>query len=341
VAFGGKTTSMKKLFFLYLSFVCAFNFSYQSHAADEIKKKLTIYSYSSFVSAWGPGPKLIENFKKECNCDIDLTDMGETNLVIDKMSRARDSKVDIIVGLDQLALPLAEKKLKWMSVRKLQKKGYIGTGTYDHFAAFDWAPLAFVARKSSLPNPPKNLSELLEPRFRNQILLEDARLSTPGLQFLVWIYLTQKQKTKNFLTRLREQVHSISPSWSAAYGLFKKEQALLVFSYLSSPIYHWKEEKDENIQSLAFEEKHPLQTEWVGIPKTCKNCNLASKFIEFLLSDESQKLLMDFNYMYPVNPLLTRGSLYEKLPVVKTFELKDYKNLDIESLLKIWREVFR
>ncbi len=306
------------------------------------KKHLVVYAYSSFVSAWGPGPKLIENFKKQCDCEVDLTDMGDTNLIIDKLSRIQTSnKVDVIVGLDQLALASAEQKVKWMDLKNLKKKGFVGSDDYKNFVAFDWAPLSFVYRKTDLPTPPATLDDLLASHLKNQILLEDPRLSTPGLQFLTWVYLTKKEKTKDFLLKLKDQVHSVSPSWSTAYGLFKKEQAKLVFSYLSSPIYHWKEEKNENIVSAAFTGTHAIQTEWVGVPQSCVNCELSSRFVAHLLSDESQKLLMDFNYMYPVNTALIKGSLYEKLPVVKTIELTEYKKIKVKELLKIWKDIFK
>ncbi len=33
---------------------------------------LTVYTYSSFASEYGPAPKLEQNFEKECGCDVNL-----------------------------------------------------------------------------------------------------------------------------------------------------------------------------------------------------------------------------------------------------------------------------
>ncbi|NJL25998.1 MAG: hypothetical protein HC902_13080, partial [Calothrix sp. SM1_5_4] len=44
--------------------------------------------------------------------------------------------------------------------------------------------------------------------------------------------------TVEWLEGFRPNVQSVSPSWSFAYGLFKKEQVRFVFSYLTSLAYH-------------------------------------------------------------------------------------------------------
>ena len=34
--------------------------------------KLTVYTYESFTSEWGPGPKVKEAFVKQCTCTVDF-----------------------------------------------------------------------------------------------------------------------------------------------------------------------------------------------------------------------------------------------------------------------------
>src|SRR5262249_7119525 len=161
---------------------------------------------------------------------------------------------------------------------------------------------------------------------------EDPRLSTPGLQFLAWIYFSKKDKTKEFLEKLKPQIHSISPSWSTAYGLFKKDQAQLVFSYLTSPVYHWVEEKNEDYTSASFEEPNPIQYEYVSAPKETTNKKIAHQFAEFMTSGIAQKILMEKNFMLPAKVQAIKGSVYEKLPTVSTVGMKDYENLNVEEL---------
>jgi thiamine transport system substrate-binding protein len=286
---------------------------------------LTIYAYSSFVSPWGPGPKLVEEFKKQCKCEVELKDMGDSNLFFDRISKKKQSsEIDVLLGMDQLTIDKLQ-NIKW----------------FEEPSFYDWAPMAFVYKKSALKDPPKSLDDLLDERFKNQILLQDPRLSVPGMQFLTWVYLAKKEKTKEFLQKLKPQIHSISPSWSTAYGLFKKDQAKLVFTYLTSPVYHWTEEKDENFAAAGFSEKHPAQTEWAGVPMGCKQCDLGKKFIKYLESDAGQKILMNKNYMLPINPKLISGTPYERLPKVDIYLADEYGKVKSEDLLKIWKDVFQ
>ena len=42
-----------------------------SAMADDVPE-LTVYTYDSFVSDWGPGPQVEEAFEAVCNCDLKL-----------------------------------------------------------------------------------------------------------------------------------------------------------------------------------------------------------------------------------------------------------------------------
>ena len=38
---------------------------------------LTIYTYDSFVSDWGPGPVIEANFEETCGCDLQFVAAGD------------------------------------------------------------------------------------------------------------------------------------------------------------------------------------------------------------------------------------------------------------------------
>ena len=41
------------------------------------QEPLTIYTYDSFASDWGPGPKIKQAFEKECGCQIDFVPLED------------------------------------------------------------------------------------------------------------------------------------------------------------------------------------------------------------------------------------------------------------------------
>ena len=67
-----------------------------------IANDLTIYTYSSFNSEWGPGPKVFPLFEKKCSCKLKIVTLEDTGqllarfLLEQKSSKNKLSKTDII-----------------------------------------------------------------------------------------------------------------------------------------------------------------------------------------------------------------------------------------------------
>jgi thiamine transport system substrate-binding protein len=276
------------------------------------------------MNSWGPGPWVAQEFKRQSGIDVKYQDGGDAGLLLAKL---RLFPSDVVVGLDQFGLDEAKGQFEWKSV-----------------IAIDWAPLTFVFRRNETA-PPHRLDDLLDSRFKNKISLEDPRTSSPGLQFLFWVLdIKGIKKGFDYLKALKPNVRAVSPSWSSAYGLFQKHQADLVFSYLTSPIYHWINEKGPEARSYSaavFEEGLPIQTEYAVIAQSSPKIEAAQKFLVFLQSPEVQKKLMLSNYMFPVTKDLTEQTRFSELP---TFEKRNFKNYSEllkskKELLEKWQEL--
>ena len=123
-------------------------------------------------------------------------------------------------------------------------------------------------------------------------------------------------------------------NWSAAYGLFTKEEAPIVLSYVTSPAYHKIVEGEKKYRAAIFEEGHYSQVEFAAIVKKSKNLTLANKFIDFMLGEDFQKAIPTSNWMYPV-------ITYEKLPSAFDKQPKTLPLLDEKLIAKKQREWFR
>ena len=42
------------------------------------KETLTIYTYESFITEWGPGPQIKEAFEKKCNCELEFVGLDSS-----------------------------------------------------------------------------------------------------------------------------------------------------------------------------------------------------------------------------------------------------------------------
>ena len=68
-------------------------------AAD--KPELTVYTYDSFVSDWGPGPQVEEAFEATCGCDLKLVGVEDGAALLSRIRlEGKNSDADIVLGLD-------------------------------------------------------------------------------------------------------------------------------------------------------------------------------------------------------------------------------------------------
>lgn len=307
--------------------------------------ELRIYTYSSFATTWGPGPQLKEAFEKECHCKLTWLTANDSRTIIQKLELQKNTdSADLILGLDFFDTTLASEKLKIRasSVSKLSSINWNETilknGFKDPWIPFDWGLLTFNAHSDdSLFSQVKKLDDLLDPRFKKSIAIEDPRTSSPGLLFLFWIFTIKgEEKGVEFLKELGPNIHSYGSSWSTSYGLFTEGQAKSVFSYTTSPIYHLIEEKKTNFMAIPFDEPLPMHIEYAGILDSCTQCELADQFLIFLLRPQAQLILMQKNFMYPVITGVDENSPFANS--------KDFKSILVKGdhkWIELWKSIQR
>lgn len=338
------------LIFLTLIFAGLFSAIYlkrSNRASEDSRPALKVFASSSFISQWGPGPWLKEAFEATCDCRVEFQDSADSNILIQRLkSEGRLGGADVVLGFDQYDLEIAQTGLEW---KKINFQDYDLVDpvkqviNQSNFIPYDYSLMAFVVRKSDFKDLPKKLDDLLGPEFKGQIVMEDPRTSSPGLQFLLWlIQLKGEEKAFQFLSQFNQHIHSYAPSWSSAYGLFQKAQVKSTYSYVTSPIYHLLEDKSTDVVAVEMAEGHPIQTEFAGIPATCRNCELASQFISLLMSKEAQKVVMEKNYMFPAVKGVKEGTVFASVPNYKISDIKVIPSVsDRERILKKWSALRR
>jgi len=337
-----------KHFVVYIVLIFSVLMTVYYNRGDQAKniddKKIHVYASASFVAKWGPGPELKEIFEKQNIFKVEFVEISDMNMAIQKINFENESSLaDVVLGIDQFDIVRMANKIKWRDIDRNSAINFVSDITAvaheKTFLPYDFAPMSFIANKS-LQNNITSLKDLLKPELQGKIALQDPRTSSPGLQFLVWIFEAYPaDEAIRYLKSMMKQAHSFSPSWSAAYGLFKNNQVDLVFSYVTSPVYHLIEEKTANYLSIETQEPLPLQVEFAGIPATCKNCEAAEMFINFLLSPEAQKIIMSKNYMMPVIDRVKEATPFDAIKVYKTRPVKFYEPTKIEKWINVWTEI--
>lgn len=276
-------------------------------------RTIRVLAYSSFLATWGPGPTLKRMFEHDWrsrakgeNISIEYLQSEDAGLLLPKLAVF---PADLVIGFDQFTRSQAMAERSW-------KQHGIAAGlrfSDDTFFAFDWAPIGFVYRHGEI-DPPRSLDDLLDIRFRGSIALQDPRSSSPGFQFLAWVVEEKGEAgAREFLKKLKPNVHSVSGSWSQSYGIFTRGMSRLVLSYATSPLYHRYTEKDERYRFAPFSTAHPVQVEYAAIPDNCTDCQLAQEFAKFLISPPAQQVIMNKNWMLPINVSAAEGTAFGEI----------------------------
>jgi len=265
------------------------------------KEKLTIYTYESFVSEWGPGAKIKEVFEKTCDCTIDWVGLGDGVALLNRLKlEGSATKADVVLGLDtNLTAEAAATGLfgKHGLDKSLAKVPVAWTD--DYFMPYDYAHFAVVYDSTMLKQPPTSLDELVNGDPSQKIVLEDPRSSTPGLGFLLWMKSVYGEGAAAAWAKLKPRVLTTTPGWSEAYGLFTKGEAAMVLSYTTSPAYHVIAENSDRYKAAAFAEGHYLQIEVAGLIETSPHRALAETFMAFMMGPGFQDQIPTSNWMFP------------------------------------------
>ncbi|MEW9835931.1 thiamine ABC transporter substrate binding subunit [Mesorhizobium marinum] len=263
--------------------------------------KLTIYTYDSFTSEWGPGPQVEKAFEADCGCDVEFVAVADGVALLNRLKlEGSATKADIVLGLDtNLTAEAAATGLFSPSGVDLASIDVPGGWSDDVFVPYDYAHFAVVYDSEKLANPPASLAELVDGDPSQKIVLQDPRTSTPGLGLVLWVKAVYGDKAGEAWAKLKDRVLTVTPGWSEAYGLFTKGEAPMVLSYTTSPAYHMVAEGTERYKALAFAEGNYLQIEVAGITTKGAQNPLAARFIAFMTGPGFQDVIPETNWMLP------------------------------------------
>ncbi len=260
---------------------------------------LTVYTYDSFISDWGPGPAVEKAFEARCGCDLRFVGMGDGAAVLARLRlEGKRSPADVVLGLDTNLMAAARATGLFASLPHPERHYNLPIAWNDAlFQPFDWGYFAFVYDRTRLETPPHNFRDLAASDLK--IVIEDPRSSTPGLGLLLWVKKAYGDGAQDIWTGLADNIVTVTKGWSQAYGMFLHGEADMVLSYSTSPAYHLIAEKDDSKAAALFDEGHYMQIEVAAKLAASDTPDLADEFLDFMASDAFQSLIPTTNWMYP------------------------------------------
>lgn len=279
-------------------YTLAAGFAFLASAAIGQTPELTVYTYDSFTADWGPGPVIEANFEEICGCDLEFVAAGDGAALLSRLRlEGANSEADVVLGLDT-NLTAAAVEAGLMAPHGITPEGLTLPVAWDdsHFLPYDWGYFAFVHR-ADMETVPGSFTELGASDTR--IVIQDPRSSTPGLGLVMWIEAAYGEEAGAIWDTLSDNVVTVTPGWSEAYGLFLEGEADMVLSYTTSPAYHLIAEEDAGFDSAGFAEGHYMQVEVAGVLAGSDQPELAAEFLAFMLSAGFQDVIPTTNWMYP------------------------------------------
>lgn len=258
--------------------------------------ELTVYTYDSFVSDWGPGPAVEKAFEETCDCDLKLVGAGDGAALLARLKlEGERTRADVVLGLDtNLTAAAADTGL--FATHSVTAEYDLPVAWDDPvFVPYDWGYFAFVHNADL--QAPTSLKALAESELK--IVIQDPRSSTPGLGLLMWVKTIYGDEAPAIWAGLADNIVTVTKGWSEAYGLFLEGEADMVLSYTTSPAYHLIAEEDSSKAAASFDEGHYMQIEVAGKVAGTDQPELADQFLQFMVTDAFQSIIPTTNWMYP------------------------------------------
>lgn len=336
---------MKKLFvFLTSLLLLSSLFAAPKNKKKAAAKEITVYTYDSFISEWGPGPEIARLFTEKTGIKVNYVDCGDGAQILSKaITEKGKPQSDVILGLDNNLVMKARSEGILKAYKPAGSENII-SGLEEELGGdwiltpYDFSHFAMIFDSESKISAPKSLKDLIKKEYEGKVILMDPRTSTPGIGFVAWTLAVFGDDYQEYWKGLSKSILTMSPGWSSGYGLFTKGEAPLCSSYTTSPAYHVEYGEGDRFKAIVFDEGHVQQVEGAGITNGTKNEKEAKAFIDFLISEEAQNAIPLTQWMFPSNKNVILPESYKTAaPVPQKTLSYDASKLDevIENIIKI------
>ncbi|HIP22625.1 MAG TPA: thiamine ABC transporter substrate binding subunit, partial [Rhodobacteraceae bacterium] len=300
---------------------------------------LTVYTYDSFVSDWGPGPQIKAAFEAECDCTLEFVSAGDGAALLARLwLEGERTEADVVLGLDNSLMASAREMDIFAPLAAVPEGLALPIAWQDDtFLPYDWGYLAFVYDNTKLSEVPSSFEALAGSDL--SIVIQDPRSSTPGLGLALWVKAAYGEDAEAVWQGLSDNIVTVTKGWSEAYGMFLEGEADMVLSYTTSPAYHLIAEGDPSKSAAQFSEGHYLQVEVAAKLVNSEHQALADEFLAFITTDAFQNVIPETNWMYPATGAAVPegfGGMITPAPVAGLLTISD---ADRKAAVEEWVRV--
>ena len=273
---------------------------------------VTLVTYDSFALPEGAA----EAFEERTGATIEVVASGDSGAMLaGALLTAGSPDGDVIFGIDNTSAtevdsaPLLEDYTPDAASALPDDLAAPG-GLADQLTAVDTSEVCINVDEEWFSTrglqPPSGLDDLVDPAYRDLLVVESPVNSSPGLAFLLGT-ITEKGEDgfEAYWRALDDNGVKVAPSWDDAYYndyTVSGGDRPLVVSYASSPpaeVVFSEGERTEPASSV-MEASCVTQVEYAGLLAGAPNPELGRELIDFMLDPQWQGALPLANFVYPV-----------------------------------------
>lgn len=308
---------MKRFFIFFLIFLLFGCSSKKDSEKKDILQKLEIYLVTDQFSEelW---EKTIPVFEDLFLCQISITKFNESRKLLKQVNLEMEKGKpvpDVLVGIDDVLLAEIQKDSILISyepnnLKNVEKRFKIKNDNI--LIPFCYKYLAFIYHSEMIDEFPKTFGVMQDGRWNKKIIITDPRSTSSGFGLLLWsIAAFNETGYRHFWKSLKKNIFTISLDHNEACNLFLAKEAPVMLGFSSFPFYMQENENITNLKAFIPEEGGFCISECAGIINTSGNIELASQFIEYLLSEDFQMLIPKYKWMFPVHKDIELSIIFE------------------------------
>ncbi|MBK1785674.1 thiamine ABC transporter substrate-binding protein [Prauserella cavernicola] len=261
--------------------------------------------------SWAAPQEVLDAFEQQSGIRIQVTKQGDAGALTNKLVLSKANPVaDVAYGVDSTfasralaedvfqpyTSPEADRGPQRYSIDPRHRLSAVDVGDVCVNIDTEW----FSER--DLPEP-ETFDDLADPRYRGQLVVENAATSSPGLAFLLaTVARYGEQGWADYWQRLKDNDVQVVSGWTEAYtqefsGSSGQGPKPIVVSYASSPAAEIGDDGEPRTKALL--DTCYRQVEYAGVLEGTENAEAAGKVVDFLLSQQFQTTVADNMYVYP------------------------------------------
>lgn len=291
---------------------------------------LSSAAYAETLTVYSAGPKglsqeLVQGFEKKTGATVEMYQATGGKIMSRYQAEKSNPHVDVMISSSMghaITLDKAGELLAYQSPNAKTVPDFMKTDTYT---AQGTAVLAIAYNTQSNLPMPKSWSDLTKPEYKNQITMPDPSKSGSSLELVQGFVQKDGDAAWTLLKALKDNGMLVQGPNNAALNPVLSGAKGVVFGAVDYIALGLKK-KGETLNVVYPEDGTVVAPRPMMILKSTQHEALAKQFVDYVLSDEGQKLVADTLILPARSDIKTERPSYADLNLIEFDEAAAAEN---------------